>query len=339
MRFPIDYIPDFRNLHMRRIEPYEMISNRSFVLPSRPRNPGTFVRNFQYILLDRLSQHPSHAHPRPLPVELVVKILEFVLLEQQQLAIVSRTPPPSYGATRHPQAQSLEDPYTRLCLKLFRGLRVFQSRALEPIAREAYYNVNTVRLDIPSKHVCGKAPLLYAVRFASDIKYVQLNVNYVANTLAPLGAVGTFEELYRGLRERLHEFYVGAMVSMVKEVAGHMPSLKTFRLVLTFEPREDAWRHLRHDGSLCCMLLNKASGFVEAWTDRVAPALRSLAVGVVEYRWRVGCEHSECVSFAKRMMMDGSGGETGLKQADTWSSAKEDGYFVVVLGKSKAAAA
>ncbi|KAK4931940.1 hypothetical protein LTR49_001627 [Elasticomyces elasticus] len=316
-----------------------MVNNLRLVLPLRPRNPTTSVRNFQYILLNRLSQDASHAHDRPLPIELVVEILEHILLEPQQPALISRTPQPSVGATCQPHAQPLEDPYTKLCLKLFCGLRVFENRNLESIAREAYYNVNTVRIDIPSKIVVVEPPLLYGVRFVTDIKYLQLDFNCLANTLGPRDAVGTFENIYRDPRKRLDEFYVGRMIGAVEDVADQMPSLKMLRLLITFEPREDAWRHLRHDGSLCCMLLNKKSGFAEAWTDRIAPALRSLAVRLVEFRWRVRCEHTECASFAESMMMDGSGGETGLKPADTWSSAKEDGYFAVVLGKSKAAAA
>ncbi|KAK3668589.1 hypothetical protein LTR22_000476 [Elasticomyces elasticus] len=253
------------------------------------------LRNFQLILLDRLSRPTGtqQAAPVSLPVELAIKVLEYVLLEDEPVVISSTAPPPLLTRNVALVTATNMDPYMHRYCELFNGHIVFENRGLGTIARNAYYDVNTFQMH-------GE-DLARGLSFVSKIRKLELTFAYMAESMEPWWYTGTFDDMCYSNPMRMRRSDVDDFEHIIRGVQGISPKLTELVVVMAVVPPAGKKHDLPclHDG-LCCVLLNKKSTFRSVWATRFVPLLQSLNIKSVAFKWFVlDCKHTECKEFAK----------------------------------------
>ncbi|KAK5677445.1 hypothetical protein LTS10_010017 [Elasticomyces elasticus] len=253
------------------------------------------LRNFQLILLDRLSRPmgTQQAAPVSLPVELVIKILEYVLLEDEPVIISSTAPLPLLTRNVALVMATNVDPYMHRYSELFNGHFVFETRGLGTIARDAYYNVNMIQMH-------GE-DLARGLSFATNIRRLELTFAYMAEPTEPWWYTGTFDDMCYSNPMRMRKSDVDDFEHIIRGLQGISPKLTEMVVVMAVVPPVGKKHDLPcvHDG-LCCVLLNQKSTFRSIWATRVAPLLQTLETKFVAFKWLVlDCKHTQCKEFAK----------------------------------------
>ncbi|KAK5738307.1 hypothetical protein LTR17_006026 [Elasticomyces elasticus] len=240
------------------------------------------LRNFQLILLDRLSRPTGTQQVAPvsLPVELVIKVLEYVLLEDEPVVISSTAPLPLLTRNVALVTATNMDPYMHRYSELFNGHIVFENRGLGTIARNAYYDINTFQMH-------GE-DLARGLSFVSQIRKLELTFAYMAESTEPWWYTGTFDDMCYSNPMRMRH-------------SDTPPQLRELVVVMAVVPPVGKKHDLPcvHDG-LCCVLLNKKSTFGSVWATRIVPLLQSLNIKFVAFKWFVlDCKHTQCKELAK----------------------------------------
>ncbi|KAK5691430.1 hypothetical protein LTR97_011423 [Elasticomyces elasticus] len=250
------------------------------------------LRNFQLILLDRLSQPmgTQQAAPASLPDELVIKILQFVLLEDEPVIINSTAPLPLLTRNVALVTPTNMDPYMHRYSELFNGHFVFENKGLGTIARNAYYEVNTFPMH-------GE-DLARGLSFVSQIRRLELTFAYMAEPTEPWWYTGTFDDMCYSNPMRMQKSDVDDFDHIIR---GLPPKLTELVVVMAVVPPVGKKHDLPcvYDG-LCCVLLNDRSTFRSTWSMEIAPLLQTMEIKSVAFKWFVlACKHTECKEFAK----------------------------------------
>ncbi|KAK4890959.1 hypothetical protein LTR27_010408 [Elasticomyces elasticus] len=274
------------------------------------------LRNFQLILLDRLSRPTGaqQAAPVSLPAELVMKILEYVLLEDGPVIISSTAPLPLLIRNVALVTATNMDPYMHRYSALFNGHIVFENRGLGTIARNAYYDVNTFQMH-------GE-DLARGLSFVTQIRKLELTFAYMAEPTEPWWYTGTFDDMCYSNPMRMRKSDVDDFEHIIR---GLPPKLTELLVVMAVVPPVGKKHDLPcvYDG-LCCVLLNDRSTFRSTWSMKIAPLLQTLEIKSVAFKWFVlDCKHTECKEFAK-----GSGELTWPRVVDTEIG---DEHYVAIL--------
>ncbi|KAK5744799.1 hypothetical protein LTR17_001875 [Elasticomyces elasticus] len=251
--------------------------------------------NFQLILLDRLSRPTGaqQAAPSSLPDELVVKILEYVLLEDEPVIVSSAAPLPLLTRNVALVKATNMDPYMNRYSGLFNGHIVFENRGLGTIARNAYYDVNTFQMH-------GE-DLARGLSFVSQIRKLELTFAYMAEPTEPWWYTGTFDDMCYSNPMRMRKSDVDDFEHIIRGLQQTVPQLRELVIAMAVVPPVGKKHDLPcvHDG-LCCVLLNDRSTFRSTWSMKIVPLLQTLNIKFVAFKWFVlDCKHTQCKLFAK----------------------------------------
>ncbi|KAK5126931.1 hypothetical protein LTR85_008289 [Meristemomyces frigidus] len=249
---------------------------------------GFLINRARQTLVHRLERSIPEKPANGLPDEMVMLILEQMMIQPQQPVRIQ-----SWG-------QIVEDPSTEKCSLYFHGCKI--GERLLAMAREAYFRANTLRIDAPVER--SPRQILRSEKFtmpwASDIYSLELVSTPTPEQNVPRpypsGVAGPRPRT-RSVIEQRDITRVLALLSSLKQP---FPNLRRLTLMLTIEsPRDDEsdhchWgttRRLSRSGRLCCVLLDETLGFVDAYLEDIAPALREMDVNYAAFKWRTSCGH------------------------------------------------
>ncbi|KAK4545778.1 hypothetical protein LTR36_002732 [Oleoguttula mirabilis] len=261
------------------------------------------------MLLNATRQTPVHRLEHSLPDDLEKKVPdELVMLILEHMMMQSRQPVRIQTTRSTSRDDVVEDPSLEECSQCFRGCQV--SECLVAMARQAYFRVNTIRIDAPTER--SPRQILrsdkFAMPWASGIYSLELVLTLTADrSIRPRYATGTTEPLLRR-RTVLEQRDITRVVALLGYLKQAFPRLRRLTLMLTIVlPDPDGsifccW-HGKHamqrrrgsnSGRLCCVLAESDSSFRDAYLEKFVPVLRAMDLNFAAFKWRTSCGHVYC---------------------------------------------
>lgn len=256
---------------------------------------SSLIQTAKQTLVSRLEGKLPDNLDKKMPDELVVLILEYIMIEPHQPVRIKAThAKPTTICDRRPNDPSIE----KFSLFFHRSRT---SERLLAMAREAYFRVNTVRIDVPAER--SPTQVLRSKKFvmpwATDIYSMEL----VQPLVSERYRVGPF----RGSRTRvetvLHRREISRVVAVLGSLKQAFPNLRRLTLMLTVEDDFSSiytysrYRTRSNSGELCPLLMDSSSQFADVYVGDIAPALRGMDLNYAAFQWCTSCGHVQCTKL------------------------------------------